>query len=703
MTPDFQNDAPVASPLVYPQTRTVEQVDIYHGVEVADPYRWLEDANSEETAAWVAAENEVTHSYLKNLPYRQELKERLTELWNYPRYSQPFKRGEKYFFSKNDGLQNQSVWYMQSSLEADPEVLFDPNKLSEDGTVAISGFNLSEDGSLLAYSLSGSGSDWQEFRVRNVETGEDTTDLVQWVKFSGASWTADNRGFFYSRFPEPDETQEFQEANLHHKIYYHVLGQPQAEDQLIYEHPEEPEWRMNAHVVEEGDLVIISIGKSGSNNRVFYIRLGDPQKPEIGGPVVKLIDEFEAQYDYIGHDGDTFYFETDYEAPRSKVVAIDVTKAEKENWVTLIPESEDTLRSVSLIGDQFIVNYSHNVCSEIRFFDIQGQFLKQLELPGLGTAGGLGGNRDETELFYTFTSFVHPPTIFRYDVTTGQSSVFRESEVNFSTEGYESHQVWYQSKDGTSIPMFVTHRKGLVLDGSNPTYLTAYGGFRISLTPGFSVTTAMWMENGGVLAIPNLRGGGEFGEEWHNAGTKERKQNVFDDFIAAAEYLIAEGYTRPQKLAIAGGSNGGLLIGAVLNQRPELFAAALPAVGVMDMLRFHKFTIGSAWTYDYGCSDDESQFKALVQYSPVHNIQKGGIYPATMVTTGDHDDRVVPGHSFKYAAALQAGQGGTEPVLIRISTKAGHGAGKPISMVIEEQADVWAFVMKHLGVVPSAL
>ena len=686
------------SQLNYPQTERVAQVDTYHGVEVPDPYRWLEDTTSAETAAWVEAENKVTHGYLANLPARQKLLERLTELWNYPRYGQPIKRGEQYFFAKNDGLQNQSVWYVQSALDAPPRVLLDPNALSADGTVAVSGFNISRDGILVAYSLSSAGSDWQEFRVRNVETGEDFPEVVNWVKFSGASWTADGRGFYYSRFPEPDPTQEFQEANLHHKIYYHVVGTEQSEDKLIFECPDEPEWRMNGYVVEEGDYLIISIGKTGPKNRVYYMALGDPQNPQIDGKVEKLIDEFEASFGYIGHDGGTFYFETDDGAPRSQVIAIDINQPERSNWRTIIPESDDTLRNVSLSGNEFIATYLHNAFSEIRFYNLEGDFIKSLELPSVGTVGGLSGRRTDTERFYTFTSYVYPPTIFCYDVTTGQSTLFRESEVKFSTDGYESYQVWYKSKDGTSVPMFVTHKQGLEKDGSNPVYLTGYGGFSISLTPGFSTTAALWLENGGIFAVPNLRGGGEFGEAWHDAGTKENKQNVFDDFIGAAEYLISEGYTSSDKLAIAGGSNGGLLVGAVVNQRPELFAAAIPAVGVMDMLRFHKFTIGSAWIYDYGSSDDESQFKALYAYSPLHNIKAGTSYPAVLVTTGDHDDRVVPGHSFKYAATLQAAQSDKAPVLIRIETNAGHGAGKPISKILAEQADVWAFVMHHLGV-----
>jgi prolyl oligopeptidase len=686
------------SPLSYPPTETGSQVDTYHGVEVADPYRWLEDTSSPETAAWVEAQNRVTHAFLENLPHRQGLLQRLTELWNYPRYGQPIGRGGKYFSSKNDGLQNQAVWYVQpaSDDEAPARVLLDPNALSPDGTVAVSNFNLSDDGSSLCYGLSGAGSDWQELRVRDVESGTDSPETVRWVKFSGASWTADNRGFYYSRFPEPDQTQQFQEANLHHKIYYHVAGTPQSEDLLIYEQPDEPEWRMSAQVVEEGDFLVISLSKTGPKNRIYLINLGDPKQPRVDRSVFKLVDEFEAHFSFVGHDGSVFYFETDYQAPRGQVIAIDLNQPERSHWRTLVPESSDALRNVSLSGDRFIATYLHNAQSEVRFFDLSGKFLKALELPAPGTVGGFSGRRTDGELFYTFTSFVHPPTIFRFDVASGQSHIFRESEAKFSSEGYESYQVWFQSKDGTEVPMFLTHRAGLERDKSNPVYLTGYGGFGISLSPNFSPTLAMWLENGGILAVPNLRGGGEFGEEWHEAGTKKRKQNVFDDFIAAAEFLIGEGFTSRERLAIAGGSNGGLLVGAVVNQRPELFAAAVPAVGVMDMLRFHKFTIGSAWIYDYGSSDDPEEFRALYAYSPLHNLKPRTKYPAILVTTGDHDDRVVPGHSFKYAATLQAAQGGQAPVLIRIETNAGHGAGKPIGKVLQEQADVWAFLMAHL-------
>lgn len=684
--------------LQYPFTHKVDQVDDYHGTRVADPYRWLEDTDSPETAQWVKAQNTVTQSYLSTLPDRAHILERLTDLWDYPKYGQPVKRGGRYFFSKNDGLQNQAVWYVQETLESEARVLLDPNALSADGTTSVSTLGISHDGSLLAYGLAHAGSDWQEFRIRNVETGEDFPEVLQWIKFSGVSWTRDNRGFFYSRFPEPDAQTAFRGTNLNHAIYYHVAGTPQAEDRLVYERPDEPEWRMGARVADDGAYAIISISKTGSKNRVYYIDLKEPLQPEIGGPVVQLIDEFESSYGFIGHDGSVLYFETDYQAPLSRVIAIDLEHPERENWKTIIPEGQDNLQDVSLVGDQFIATYLHDAHSVVRFFDLQGQQIKELPLPGLGTVSGLSGRRDATELFYSFTSYIYPPSIYRYDVTTGESSLFRRPEVKFSPEEYESNQVWYPSKDGTPIPMFITHRKGLKLDGTNPVYLTGYGGFRIPRLPAFSTASILWLENGGVLATPCLRGGGEFGEEWYAAGTQARKQNVFDDFIAAAEYLIREKYTSPAKLAIAGGSNGGLLVGAMVNQRPELFAAAVPAVGVMDMLRFHKFTIGSAWIHDYGCSDDPEQFKALYAYSPIHNLKPGTHYPAVLVTTGDHDDRVVPGHSFKYAATLQAAQSGDAPVLIRIETDAGHGAGKPTQKILEEQADVWAFIAARLDV-----
>jgi prolyl oligopeptidase len=686
----------------YPDTARVDHVDEYHGVKIPDPYRWLEDTDSPETRAWIERQNKLTFDYLKSLPRRETIRARLTELWDYPRYGLPFKEGGNYFFNKNAGLQNQAVLYVQPSLTGEPRPLLDPNALSKDGTVAIADLAATEDGKLLAYGLSAAGSDWVELRVRDVADGKDLgNDVLKWVKFTEPSWTKDNRGFFYSRFPEPTGKstggEALRAANEHHKIYYHAAGTAQEKDRLVYERPDEPKWKMGAGTSHDGRYAVIWISETGPHNRVYYIDLKDPKNPSPAGEVKKLIDVFEASYEPVGNDGTVFYFMTDREAPRGRVIAIDLNNPDRKNWRTVIPETEDALEGVSMVGDQFVARYLHNAHSRVVFYDKAGKVVKELELPGLGTVSGISGDRDDDELFYGFTSFLMPPSIYRYDVKTGKSELFRKSEVKFDPSQYETKQVWYASKDGTRVPMFITHKKGLTLDGSNPTFLTGYGGFRVPLTPYFSVSNAVWLENGGVLAIPNLRGGGEFGEAWHLAGTKERKQNVFDDFIAAAEYLVKEGYASPKKLAIGGGSNGGLLVGAVVNQRPDLFAAAIPAVGVMDMLRFHKFTIGSSWTFDYGSSDDPEQFKSLLAISPLHNLKPGTKYPATLVTTGDHDDRVVPGHSFKYAAALQAAQGGGAPALIRIETRAGHGAGKPTAMIIEEQADRWAFLMQHLG------
>ena len=681
----------------YPTARRSDHIDIYHGVSVPDPYRWLEDPDSPESQAWIQAQNEVSGKYLQELPQRQKLIEKLSQRWDYPRYSAPFKEGERYFFFKNDGLQSQAVLYVQADLDTEPRVLLDPNTLSEDGTVALSSLGVSDNGKLLGYGLSGAGSDWVEIYVRDIQSGQDLNDELKWVKFSGLSWTKDNRGFFYSRFPEPDEKGALQAANRNHQIYYHVVGTSQNEDTLIYDRPEEADWLMNAHVTQDGRMAVISIHRSGPQNRLYLMDLGDPQNPNLQAPIVKLIDEFTDEYNLVEYENDTLYLETNRDAPRGQVVAINLKNPASENWKTVIAQTEDTLNSVSLVGEEFIANYKHNAASQVVFYGKDGQKIKELELPGLASVSGPSGKRHETELFYVLNSYLLPPTIFRYDMRSGQSSVFRESEVDFDASPYETKQIWFESRDGTRVPMFITCRRDLDLNGNNPTLLYGYGGFNVSLTPGFSVSNTVWLEAGGVLAIPNLRGGGEFGKEWHDAGTKERKQNVFDDFIAAAEYLIRENYTSPQKLAIAGGSNGGLLVGAVSNQRPDLFAVALPAVGVMDMLRFHQFTIGSAWVYDYGSSDEESGFHVLKAYSPLHNIQAGTRYPATLVMTADHDDRVVPAHSFKYAATLQAAHAGETPVMIRIETKAGHGAGKPTAKIIESEADKWAFVMQNLG------
>ena len=686
----------------YPVTEKIDHVDEYHGVKVADPFRWLEDTDAPKTRQWIEQQNKITFDYLKNLPRREQLRARLTELWNYPRYGLPNQEGGRYFYTRNSGLQNQAVLYVQPSLKGDPRELLDPNVLSKDGTVSVSELSPSEDGKLLAYGLSSGGSDWIELRLRHVADGKDLAqDVIKWAKFTNASWTKDNKGFFFSRYPQPAGASQdgaaLRTANENHQIYYHVAGTSQDKDRLVYQTPDQPKWHMGATVTHDGRYAVISLAEAGHHNRLYYLDLKDPHKPSVTGDVVKVIDVFEAAYDLVGNDGSVMYFFTDKDAPRGRVIAIDLARPDRANWKTVVPETDDTLESVSMVGDQFVAEYLHNAHSRIVFYDKAGKAVKDLELPGLGSVSGIRGDRDDDELFYGFSSFLIPPSIYRFDVKTGKSEPFRSSEVKFDPSGYETKQAWYTSKDGTRIPMFVTHRKGLKLDGSNPTFLTGYGGFKIPMTPYFSVSNAVWLENGGVLAIPNLRGGGEFGEAWHVAGTKERKQNVFDDFIAAGEYLVREGYTSPKKLAIGGGSNGGLLVGAVINQRPDLFAAAIPAVGVMDMLRFHKFTIGSAWTFDYGSSDDPQQFKAIYAYSPLHNVKPGTRYPATLVTTGDHDDRVVPGHSFKYAAALQAAQAGDAPVLIRIETRAGHGAGKPTSMIIEEQADRWAFLMHHLG------
>lgn len=686
----------VSNAMTYPVTQTVDQVDLYHGVKVADPYRWLENPDSPETKAWVEAQNQVTFSYLRGIPKREQLQARLMELWNYEKYGMPFKRGDRYFYSKNDGLQNQNVLYKIETLTSEPFVLLDPNTLSTDGTVALSGISISDDGSKLAYGLSKSGSDWQEWRVRDVVTGKDLDDRLEWVKFSSANWTKDGAGFFYSRYDAPDEKTKLEAVNYYQKLYYHRIGTPQSEDVLIYERPDQKEWGFSGDVTEDGRYLIITVWKgSDRKNLIFYKDLSTPDSK-----VVELISQWEADYTVIESDnrnGKLFWVKTDLEAPRGRVVAIDLANPEKSNWKTVIAQTSETLGNVGLLNNQFVAAYLKDAHSQIKIYDLNGLLRRSVKLPGLGTVGGFGGKRSDTETFFSFTSFTEPNTIYRYNVVTDESSVFRKPNVKYNASEYETKQVFYTSKDGTKVPMFITYKKGLKLNGQNPTLLYAYGGFNVSLTPFFSVSNLAWLEMGGVYAIANLRGGGEYGQAWHEAGMKLKKQNVFDDFIAAAQWLIAENYTSSQKLAIEGGSNGGLLVGAVMTQRPELFGAALPAVGVMDMLRFHKFTIGWAWQGEYGdVEKSEPEFKALYAYSPLHNLKPGTHYPATMVTTADHDDRVVPAHSFKFAAALQKAHKGDNPVLIRIATKAGHGAGKPTAKVIEEAADKWAFLFKVL-------
>lgn len=678
----------------YPTPRKAEQFDDYHGTTVADPYRWLEDPDSEETQEWVKAQNEITFKFLQEIPLRETLKERLTKLWDYEKYSIPFKQGNRYFYYKNDGLQNQSVLYTLNSLDGEPRELLDPNKLSEDGTVALSGTAISEDGNLLAYGLSSSGSDWQEWKVRDIETGQDLNEHLQWIKFSGASWTHDNQGFFYSRYDEPNEATKLEDANYFQKLYYHKLGTPQSEDILIYHRPDQKEWGFAGGVSEDGKYLIISVWLgTDPKNLVFYKDLTDPNSQ-----VIELINEFEASYSFIDNEDTLFWFRTDLNAPRGRIIAIDITKPSKENWQEIIPQTDEVLESIGLLNNQFVADYLKDARTQVKIFNLDGSFVREVELPGIGSAGGFGGKRYDTETFYNFTSFTFPATIYRYDMITGKSTLFRKPNVDFNPEEYETKQIFYPSKDGTQVPMFITHKKGIQLDGNNPTYLYAYGGFSISLTPWFSVGQLIWMELGGILAIANLRGGGEYGEDWHQAGMKHKKQNVFDDFISAAEWLIENKYTQPKKLAIGGGSNGGLLVGACITQRPELFGAAIPDVGVMDMLRFHKFTIGWAWCSEYGSPENPEDFNILYSYSPLHNLKPNTAYPATMVTTADHDDRVVPAHSFKFAATLQENHTGENPVLIRIETKAGHGAGKPTAKIIEELADKWAFLARVLGI-----
>ena len=688
-----QAESSADQPLVYPKTETVDVVDDYHGTKVADPYRWMEDLDSPQIKEWVAAQNKVTFGYLEAIPQRKQINKRLTALWDYEKYGMPRKYGSRYFFARNDGLQDQYVLYVTDSLDGQPRVLIDPNKLSADGTIALAGTSITDDGKLMAYALAEAGSDWVEYHVRDVAAGKDLSDHLKWIKFSGASWTKDNRGFYYTRYDQP-EGDVLQDTNRFPKLCYHRLGTPQADDKVVFHAPDQPEWLFGAAVTDDGRYLGISIGKGTERkNLVYYMDLeaGD-------GEVVKLIDTLEAQYDFIDNDGPICWFFTDLDAPRGRVIAIDTRKPQRENWKEIIPQAKETLRGVGAVNDMFIANYLEDAHTQIKIFDLNGQFVRDVELPGLGSAGGFGGRRDETETFYAFTSFSYPTTIYRYDMPTGETTVFKRPKVDFDPAEFATKQVFYRSKDGTRVPMFITHKKGLELDGNNPVYLYGYGGFNASLSPYFSISNLIWMEMGGVYAMPNIRGGGEYGKEWHEAGRLTKKQNCFDDFVAAAEWLIANKYTRPEKLAIGGGSNGGLLVGACMTQRPDLFGACLPAVGVMDMLRFHKYTIGWAWTSDYGSADDPEMFKVLYAYSPLHNLKPRTEYPATLITTADHDDRVVPCHSFKFAAALQAAHAGDNPVLIRIETRAGHGAGKPTSKIIDEIADKWAFLVRTLNV-----
>jgi prolyl oligopeptidase len=687
-----------------PATATGPVANTYHGMRVADPYRWLEDPDSKETAAWVRAQNDVTFDYLRKLPEREAIRQRLTAVLDYERFSVPTSRAGRLFFLRNAGLENQSPLYVQDSLEVSPRLLLDPNLLSSDGTVALSVTVPSADGRLLLYGTSASGSDWMEFRVRDVATAKDLPDHLRWIKFSDGAWTKDGKGFFYGRYPAPKEGESQVSANRDMKLYYHRLGTSQEDDLLVYERPDQPEWGFGATVTDDGRYLVVTAWQgTDTRNRVYLADLGDPAAPNVRASVRPLLDKFDAAYNVLGNDGGVFYFLTSSEAPRWRIVAVDAASPEPAAWREVVPQREAVLQGAALSGQTVVASYLRDARAELLRYGLDGRMHGEIALPGIGSVTGPSGERSDPRLFYAFTSYLSPTTILHYDVKTGSGGVFKAPRVSFDPTQYETRQVFYTSKDGTRVPMFVTHRKGLALDARNRTLLNAYGGFNIPVTPAFSATLIPWLERGGVYAVPNLRGGGEYGEDWHQAGMFERKQNVFDDFIAAAEYLIREGYTTPARLAIEGASNGGLLVGAVMTQRPELFGVALPAVGVMDMLRFHKFTIGWAWVSEYGSADSASQFPALQAYSPLHSLKPGTDYPATLITTADHDDRVVPAHSFKFAAALQAATSWRRPAYIRIETKAGHGAGKPITKIIEEQADIYAFALANLappGAVP---
>jgi len=688
-----------AEKLQYPKTRTVDHTDTYFGTTVPDPYRWLEDDNSPETAQWVQEENKLTFGYLEKIPHRAKVKERLETLYNYPKYSAPFRRGEYFFFSKNEGLQNQSVLYIQKGLDGKPEVFIDPNKFSEDGTARLGAFALSKDGKYAAYGISRSGSDWQEYHVMEVAAKKTLPDVLNWIKVSGIAWQGN--GFYYSRYSEPAKGKELSSMNEGHMVFYHKVGTPQLQDAVVYEDQGNPQRFHLAGTTEDERFLFLSISDRGKGKRGNSLFFRDASKDEkTFRPVVADIgnDDFRI----VDNIGDKFLIETNRKAPNSRVFLFDPANPDEEKWKDVLPEKSEPLDGVSSAGGKLFVTYLKDVTTRAYVYSLDGKLENDISLPGLGTAGGFGGEKDDKFVFYVFTSFSFPPTIYRYDIATRRSSVFRAPEIpNFRATDYETRQVFYNSKDGTRVPMFVVYKKGLKLDGNNPALLYGYGGFNISTAPAFSPLRLALLEQGFVYASANIRGGGEYGEKWHLAGMKLNKQNVFDDFIAAAEYLIAGKYTSPEKLAVQGASNGGLLVGAVINQRPDLFRVAIPQVGVMDMLRFHKFTIGWNWIADYGSSDYEAEFKSIYSYSPLHNIKEGVKYPATLITTADHDDRVVPAHSFKYAATLQEKAGnGDNPILIRIETKSGHGASST-TKALETTADIYSFIFYNLGVTPK--
>jgi prolyl oligopeptidase len=689
-TPAFP---PIA--VTYPVTEKDSTVsDDYHGTVIADPYRWLEYDTAANVEAWVSAQNKVTFDYLGQIPFRSKIKDRLTEIFNYPKYSSPFRVGEYYFFSKNDGLQNQSVIYYQKGIDGEPTVFLDPNKMSEDGTAAVSLLGASKDHKYMAYAVNQSGSDWQQINVMEIATLKKMDDELNWVKFSGAAWKGD--GFYYARYDAPAKGKELSSKNEYHKIYYHKLGTPQAKDELVYEDKKFPLRYYGAQTTEDESFLIIYVSEGTDGTELYSKNLAKGQKD-----FTMIFPGFNDNATVINNVGEKLLVQTDADAPNQKIVSIDPMNPAKDKWTTIVAEKEELLEGTGTAGGKLFASYLKDVTTRVYQHDMTGKVEREIQLPALGTAGGFGGNFDDQFSFYTFTSFTYPPTIYKYDIASGKSDVFRSSEVKFKPEDYETKQVFFTSKDGAKVPMFIVHKKGIKLDGTNPTMLYGYGGFNISLTPSFSTSRIVLLENGGIYAMVNLRGGGEYGEKWHEAGKLFKKQNVFDDCIGAAEYLIKEKYTSADRLALMGGSNGGLLVGAVVNQRPELFKVAFPAVGVMDMLRFHKFTVGWGWVVEYGSSDSLDHFNNLIKFSPVHNVNPDVEYPAVMVTTADHDDRVVPAHSFKYIATLQEKRTANKnPLLIRVDVKAGHGAGKPISKTIEEQADIWSFMMYNMNVQP---
>ena len=678
--------------LVYPETKKGDVTDNYNGIKVADPYRWLEDDNSDATKEWVKAQNKVTFDYLATIPQRDKVKKRLEELWNYPRYSSPFKKAQYYYYFKNDGLQNQSVMYRQNGLTGKPDEFLNPNTLNKEGIAALAGTSFSKTGKYFAYSIAVAGSDWQDIFVMESGTQKIMKDKIEWTKFGGANWNGDD-GFYYSGYDKPDEQSKLSKQNLFHKVFYHKLGTDQSKDLLIHEDKEHPLRFHGAGLTEDGRFLILNVSEGTSGGELWYWEKKDPSQTKFK----LLIPGFSSDPDLIDNNGGKLLLRTNDGAPNFQVVLVDPKNPGKENWKIIIPEKEEALQSVGTGGGFLFASYLKDASSKIYQFTYDGKLVREIKLPGIGSASGFGGEKEDKEFFYTFSSFSTPPSIYRYSIATGQSTLFRKTEVKVKTEDFVTEQVFFSSKDGTKVPMFLTYKKGMVRNGQNPVLLYGYGGFNIPVTPGFSTSNAFFIEQGGIYVSVTLRGGSEYGEKWHKAGMLDKKQNVFDDFIGAAEHLIKEKYTNNQKIAIRGGSNGGLLVGAAMTQRPDLFKVALPAVGVMDMLRFHKFTVGWGWAVEYGNADSASQFPYLYKYSPYHNLKPGISYPATLVTTADHDDRVVPAHSFKFASRLQEYNAGNSPVLIRIETNAGHGAGKPTSKQIEETTDIWSFVMYNLG------